>query len=768
MSIAELGVNDIPIAGGKAANLGELTSAGFKVPGGFVLTTVAYDYFLEKNDLVRQISSVLAKVDVTSEASLQEVSAKIRKAFDAAEVPEDLRFEVLKEFHSLFEGKKKLGLVAVRSSATAEDLPTASFAGQQDTFLNVTDPDDLIDKVKKCWSSLFTPRAISYRTTKGFEHAKIKLAVVVQKMVNSDVAGIMFTVDPNSELPHIIVEAGYGLGEAIVGGKVTPDTYVVDKFHTKIINKRIAKQTWKLVRGKTGDTVKEDVAEKLREAQKLTDEQILEIADVGNQIELHYNKPMDIEWCLENGEFFVVQARPVTTLSSNGRNGKVNGVKGAETPQQKKQAGKVLLKGLAASPGVASGPVKLYREEESLDVVKKGDILVTVMTSPDMVPAMTRAAAIVTDEGGMTCHAAIVARELGTPCIVGSHDATSLLKDGMVITVDGARGIVTEGAEERKQEEQAPGMVAMSVPVTGTKIMANVGIPHKAEEYSKLPVSGVGLMRIEFLFTSFIGEHPQAMLEKGRKDELVDKLAEGIGIVGKAFFPRPVILRLSDFKTNEYRDMEGGEKFEPSEQNPMIGWRGCSRYVSPQYQEAFKCELLAVKKAREEMNLKNIWVMLPFVRTIAEVKEIDQMMRDVGLVRGNDFKLYLMAEVPVIIFMAEEFAEVCDGFSIGSNDLTQLIMGADRDSEILGKMGYFDERYDAIKRAIKMLIEAAHKKGVPVGICGQAPSVYPEFTEFLVRAGIDSISLNPDTVVKTISMIAATEQKIILESLRKL
>ena len=761
-------MNDIPIAGGKAANLGELTSAGFKVPGGFVLTTVAYDYFLEKNDLVRQISSVLAKVDVTSEASLQEVSVKIRKAFDAAEVPEDLRFEVLKEFHSLFEGKKKLGLVAVRSSATAEDLPTASFAGQQDTFLNVTDPDDLIDKVKKCWSSLFTPRAISYRTTKGFEHAKIKLAVVVQKMVNSDVAGIMFTVDPNSELPHIIVEAGYGLGEAIVGGKVTPDTYVVDKFHTKIINKRIAKQTWKLVRGKTGDTVKEDVAEKLREAQKLTDEQILEIADVGNQIELHYNKPMDIEWCLENGEFFVVQARPVTTLSSNGRNGKVNGVKGAETPQQKKQAGKVLLKGLAASPGVASGPVKLYREEESLDVVKKGDILVTVMTSPDMVPAMTRAAAIVTDEGGMTCHAAIVARELGTPCIVGSHDATSLLKDGMVITVDGARGIVTEGAEERKQEEQAPGMVAMSVPVTGTKIMANVGIPHKAEEYSKLPVSGVGLMRIEFLFTSFIGEHPQAMLEKGRKDELVDKLAEGIGIVGKAFFPRPVILRLSDFKTNEYRDMEGGEKFEPSEQNPMIGWRGCSRYVSPQYQEAFKCELLAVKKAREEMNLKNIWVMLPFVRTIAEVKEIDQMMRDVGLVRGNDFKLYLMAEVPVIIFMAEEFAEVCDGFSIGSNDLTQLIMGADRDSEILGKMGYFDERYDAIKRAIKMLIEAAHKKGVPVGICGQAPSVYPEFTEFLVRAGIDSISLNPDTVVKTISMIAATEQKIILESLRKL
>ena len=758
-----MGVNDIPIAGGKAANLGELTSAGFNVPAGFVLTTAAYDYYLEKNDLLKKVNELVGKVDVNSEASLQDTSSKIRKFYDDADVPEDLRFEILKEFHSLFEGKKKVGLVAVRSSATAEDLPTASFAGQQDTFLNVGEPDDLIEKVKKCWSSLFTPRAISYRTTKGFEHTKVKLAVVVQKMVNSDVAGIMFTVDPNSELPHIIVEAGYGLGEAIVGGKVTPDTYVVDKFHTKIINKRVAKQTWKLVRGKTGETVREEVGEKLADVQKLTDEQILEIADIGNQIELHYNKPMDIEWCLADGEFFVVQARPVTTLSTKNNKGKVGEMK---AQGEAKQAGKVLLKGLAASPGVASGPVRIYREEESLDIIKKGDILVTVMTSPDMVPAMTRAAAIVTDEGGMTCHAAIVARELGTPCIVGGREATKVLKDGMIITVDGTRGMVMEGAEEKKEEEKAA-PVSMGVPVTGTKIMINVGIPHKADEYSKLPVSGVGLMRIEFLFTSFIGEHPQAMMEKGRSQELVNKLAEGIGIVGKAFFPRPVILRLSDFKTNEYRDMEGGEKFEPGEQNPMIGWRGCSRYVSPQYKEAFKLELLAVKKAREEMNLKNIWVMLPFVRTIEEVKEINQMMDDVGLRRGKDFKLYLMAEVPVIIFMAEEFSEVCDGFSIGSNDLTQLIMGADRDSEILGKMGYFDERYDAIKRAIKMLIDSAHKKGVPVGICGQAPSVYPEFTEFLVRAGIDSISLNPDTVVKTIGMVAATEQKIILESLRK-
>ncbi len=764
VSIAELGSGDIPIAGGKAANLGELTSAGFNVPGGFVLTTAAYDYFLEENGLVPKIEATMKKVDVTSETSLQEASVGVRKAFEEGKVPDDLRLEVLKEFHHLFEGKRKAGLVAVRSSATAEDLPTASFAGQQDTFLNIGDPDDLIDKVRKCWSSLFTPRAIAYRANKGFEHSKVKLAVVVQKMVNSEVAGIMFTVDPNSELPHIIVEAGYGLGESIVGGKVTPDTYVVDKFHTKILNKIISKQTWKLVRGKTGETVKADVEPALASEQKLTDDQILEIADVGNQIELHYNKPMDIEWCLEGGDFYVVQARPVTTLGGNGKGARMSEGK-CEVGEQKKQ--NVIVKGLGASPGVSSGPVRVLKEEDSLDVVRQGDILVTVMTSPDMVPAMTRAAGIVTDEGGMTCHAAIVARELGIPCIVGAREATKKLSDGMVITVDGTRGMVMEGAEEKKAAEAPTAVASFGVPVTGTKIMANVGIPHKAEEYSKLPVSGVGLMRIEFLFTSFIQEHPQAMIEQGRSQELVDKLADGIGMVGKAFFPRPIILRLSDFKTNEYRDMPGGEKFEPQEQNPMIGWRGCSRYVSPGYRDSFKLELRAVKKAREEMNLKNVWVMLPFVRTVGEVKEITAMMEEIGLKRGPDFKLYLMAEVPVIIFMAEEFSEVCDGFSIGSNDLTQLIMGADRDSDILGKMGYFDERQEAIKRAIRMLIEAAHKHGRSVGICGQAPSVYPEFTEFLVRAGIDSISLNPDTVLKTIPMVAATEQKIILESLRK-
>ncbi len=766
-SIADLGVDDIPIAGGKAANLGELTAAGFNVPPGFVLTTAAYDYFLEKNNLDNTINELAGKIDLTSDASLQESSQAIRKAFEEAQIPEDLKDEVRREYQAMTKHGQH-ALVAVRSSATAEDLPDASFAGQQETYLNVSNPDDLLEKVKKCWSSLFTPRAIAYRSSKGFEHEKVKLAVVVQKMINSEIAGIMFTIDPNSELPHIIIEAGYGLGEAMVGGNVTPDTYVVDKFHKKIINKRISNQTWKLVRGRSGETKKVDVPPDKSGLQKLTDEEILELAEVGNRIEMHYDKPMDIEWCLEDGVMYIVQARPVTTLKGSKGAAGATREKAMTEEAKPKGLGEIIIRGLAASPGVACGTVRIYHEDLSLDVVKKGDVLVTKMTTPDMVPAMARAIAIVTDEGGMTCHAAIVARELGIPCIVGASKATTTLKEGQVITVHGQMGVVYEGAEEKKEEAQPATMVmAQSVPVIGTKVMVNIGVPQKAEEYSKLPVQGVGLMRIEFLFTSYVQEHPMALIEEGRSNELIDKLAQGIAIVAKAFYPRPIVLRTSDFKTNEYKDMKGGEKFEPVESNPMIGWRGCSRYVSHGYREGFMCELRAIKKVREDMGLKNVHVMLPFVRSVEEVKEITGMMESVGLSRGKDFKLYLMAEVPVIIFMADEFSKHCDAFSIGSNDLTQLIMGADRDSDILGKMGYFDERSEAIKRAISHLIREAHKQGVTVGICGQAPSVYPEFTEFLVREGIDSISLNPDTVIGTINMVASLEKRMILENIRK-
>jgi pyruvate,water dikinase len=760
MSIKNLGVNDIPIAGGKAANLGELTSAGFEVPPGFVLTTESFDYYLKYNKLKDFIADALSGLDVSSDAALQDASGKIRKAFEEGEMPKDLESSVIEEYKKL--GKGKFPLVAVRSSATAEDLPTASFAGQQDTYLNVSGPESLLKSVKRCWASLFTPRALAYRVSKNFEHDKVKLAVVVQRMVNSDISGIMFTIDPNSELPHIIIEAGYGLGEALVGGKVTPDTYVVDKFHRKILNRRISNQTWKLVRGESGECMKEDIPADLASKQKMTDEQILDLAEIGNQIEMHYDRPMDIEWAMEGGNVYIVQARPVTTLSKDKND------KAGKAEEKIESSRTILVKGLGASPGKASGPVRIYQEDMSLDVVKKGDIMVTQMTTPDMVPAMTRTSAIITDEGGMTCHAAIVARELGIPCIVGANNATEVLKNGMEVTVHGQTGVVYEGLDKEDRPASTPvAAMAPSAPVTGTKIMVNVGVPQKAEEYAQLPVQGVGLMRIEFLFTSYIQEHPCALIEQGRERELVEKLSQGIATVAKAFYPRPIILRTSDFKTNEYRDMKGGAKYEPKEQNPMIGWRGCSRYVSESYRDAFLAELKAIKRARDEMGLTNVWMMLPFVRTVEEVVKIERLMNDVGLFRGNDFKLYLMAEVPVIVFMAEEFAEHCDGFSIGSNDLTQLTMGADRDSDILGRMGYFDERNVAIKRAIAHLIKHAHNKGVPVGICGQAPSVYPEFCEFLVRAGIDSISLNADTVLKTISYVAAAEQRMVLESIRK-
>ncbi|MDD2410674.1 MAG: phosphoenolpyruvate synthase [Candidatus Methanomethylophilaceae archaeon] len=763
VDVNELRVEDIPLVGGKGANLGELTFAGFPVPGAFVLTTKAYDYFFEKNNLTKAVEKELTTINENSDQSLAEASDRIRKMIEGGEVPEDLRSEVLSKYNVLFPKGKK-GFVAVRSSATAEDLPDASFAGQQETYLNVTGEEDLMDKVKKCWSSLFTARAISYRQKRGYASEEIKLAVVVQKMVNSEISGIMFTVDPNSGANNIIIEAGYGLGEAIVGGEVTPDTYVVDKNEMKINKEKTRKSTqkWKYVRGKTGGAVKKDVPPELESAQKIPDDRILEIAEIGRQIEIHYEKPMDMEWCIEDGRVFIVQARPITAVGDS----KTNESAGSDASQEN-----VITAGMGASPGLSTGRVVVYDISMSLDVIRDGDVLVTTMTMPDMVPAMSRAVAIVTDEGGMTCHAAIISRELGTPCVVGTGNATSVLKDGMVVTVDGTTGTVYKGEIRKKaavQHADTQSVAAEYVPVTGTKIMVNMSMPTKADEVAALPCDGVGLMRSEFLFTNYIGEHPMYVIADGRSDELIEKLAEGIAKVARAFYPRPVVLRTSDFKTNEYRDMRGGADYEPNEDNPMIGWRGCSRYVSPDYRDAFICELKAIKKVRDEMGLKNLNIMLPFVRTIEEVQDITEMMGEIGLKRGTTLKLYLMAEVPVNIFMAEEFCQYCDSFSIGSNDLTQLVLGVDRDSDVLGRMGYFDERNEGVKRAIRQLIEVAHRNGKTVGICGQGPSVYPEFAEFLVECGIDSISLNPDTVVKTKKSIASVEQKLILRQLRGL
>ncbi len=582
-------------------------------------------------------------------------------------------------------------------------------------------------------------------------------------MVNSEFSGIMFTVDPNSGAKQIVIEGGYGLGEAMVGGEVTPDTYIVDKQKMEVIKKRISKQTWKYIRGPEGGVVKQDMPADMVKVQKIPDTRVQEIAEIGRQIEIHYEKPMDMEWCIENDKVYIVQARPITATGNSATNESAGDAASSED---------IIASGLGASPGLATGRVVIYDVSMSLDVVQEGDVLVTEMTMPDMVPAMSRAAAIVTDEGGMTCHAAIISRELGTPCVVGTGNATEILKDGMVVTVDGTTGTVYKGELKKsgaaESSAQAATVAAEYVPITGTKVMVNMSMPLKAEEVAQLQCDGVGLMRSEFLFTNYIGEHPCAVIEDGRSEELIDKLAEGIAKVCRAFYPRPVTLRTSDFKTNEYRDMKGGADYEPNEDNPMIGWRGCSRYVSDSYREAFMCELRAIKKVRDEMGFKNLNMMLPFVRTVEEVQDITEMMRSVGLRRGRDFKLYFMAEVPVNIFMADEFCKYCDWFSIGSNDLTQLTMGCDRDSDILGHMGYFDERQEGVKRAIAQLIKVAHENGKHVSICGQAPSVYPEFTEFLVEQGIDCISLNPDTFNKTKRIIASAEQRVILKDLREL
>ncbi len=762
VDVNELHVEDIPIVGGKGANLGELTNAGFPVPEAFVLTTESYDYFVSSGDLMPRVEKELEGIDRSSDDSLAAASAAIRRIFETCEIPGDLKKEIVSKYR-LMVPKGEVGFVAVRSSATAEDLPDASFAGQQETYLNVKDEADLFDKIRKCWSSLFTARAIAYREKQGYSHSEVKLAVVVQRMVNSEFSGIMFTVDPNSGAKRIVIEGGYGLGEAMVGGEVTPDTYTVDKQSMQLLKKRISTQTWKYVRGDDGGVKKVDMPADMVKCQKIPDARVQEIAEIGRQIEIHYDKPMDMEWCIENDKVYIVQARPITATGNSATN---------ETAVDASSED-IVASGLGASPGLATGRVVIYDESMSLDVVKEGDVLVTKMTMPDMVPAMSRAAGIVTDEGGMTCHAAIISRELGTPCVVGTGNATEVLSDGMEVTVDGTTGTVYKGAikkaaEKEGSQESAGTVCAEYIPVTGTKVMVNMSMPLKAEETAKLLCDGVGLMRSEFLFTNYVGEHPCYVIEDGRADELVDKLAEGIGKVCRAFYPRPVVLRTSDFKTNEYRDMKGGADYEPNEDNPMIGWRGCSRYVSDSYREAFMCELKAIRKVREDMGFKNLYMMLPFVRTIEEVQEITAMMASVGLRRGRDFKLYFMAEVPVNIFMADEFCKYCDWFSIGSNDLTQLTMGCDRDSDILGRMGYFDERQEGVKRAIAQLIKVAHANGKGVSICGQAPSVYPDFTEFLVEQGIDCISLNPDTFNKTKRIIAAAEQKVILKGLREL
>lgn len=762
----ELDKNALNEAGGKGANLGEMIKAGFPVPPGFVVLSSAYFKHLEDNAIVEDIKDILSDLDVNDSEKLNDASENIKSLILGGEIPKEIKDEIIEAYRILNERVGKETYVAVRSSATAEDLPSASFAGQQSTFLNVKGEMGVVEAVKACWASLFEPRAIFYRTHHGFNHMKVGLAAVVQMMVQSERSGVMFTVDPMTQDKNILlIEAAYGLGEPVVSGQITPDTYKVEKREFNIIEKNVAKQTWMLV--KIGEkNQKVEIKEEKQSLQKLTDQQIKDLAKIGKKIEEHYNFPQDIEWAIQNNNIYIVQSRPITTLNDT-QTLKTDIVSTVESRKQTITTAKVILKGLGASPGIASGKVKICKSAKEIDKVKEGDILVTSMTTPDYVPAMKRAAAIVTDQGGMTSHAAIVSRELGIPCVVGTSNASTILKDEMIITVDGDKGLVYEGnetakiitsrsKEEIKREE--------SYIITGTKIYVNLAEVELAEKVSKLPVDGVGLLRAEFMIAN-IGEHPRKMYEEGRENEFVNKLAEDLRVFAAAFYPRPVVYRATDFKTNEYRNLKGGEKYEFQEENPMMGYRGASRYIKEP--EIFKMELKAIKKVREEYGLKNLWLMIPFIRRIGELRAIKEIMHEVQLYRTRDFKLWIMVEVPSTVFLIDQFCkEGIDGISIGSNDLTQLILGIDRDNTVLARD--FDERNEAVYRAIKHVIKTANKYGVTTSLCGQAPSVYPEFAEKLVEYGITSISVNPDAVERTRKIVASAEQKIILKRLAKL
>jgi pyruvate,water dikinase len=786
----ELSRKSLAEAGGKGANLGEMTSAGFPIPPGFVITSGSYSKHLEANNLREPIEAILSALNVDDSDALDIASAKVKKLVMDAKMPEDVRLEIISSYKKLCDRATREVFVAVRSSATAEDLPTASFAGQQSTYLNVKGPENVVQKTKECWASLFEPRAIFYRVQNNFEHMKVGLAAVVQQMVQSEKSGVMFTVDPLYQDPNLLaIEAGYGLGETVVSGQITPDTYRIDKNIVKIVDKSISKQTWMLMRGKEGN-VQAEIKDEMQAVQKLSDTDILDLAKVGMKIEEHYQFPQDIEWAFERGNLYIVQSRPITTLKDASTGVKKQagameeGIKQAnevksepkseqpkgENMKEEKKIGdaKILLKGLGSSPGIGSGAVRYIATPKDIHKMQKGEILVTDMTTPDFVPAMKKSAAIVTNTGGMTSHAAIVSRELGIPCIVGTGNATQILKDGMEVTVDGMHGIVYEGfvakAKEEAENGKGPAYSTAEAPITGTKIYVNLAEVELSEKVSKLPVDGVGLLRAEFMMAD-IGHHPKWLMENGRKQEFVDKLAEGMRRFAAAFYPRPVVYRASDFKTNEYRNLEGGEKYEPVEANPMMGYRGASRYIMEP--EVFKMELEAIKKVRETFGLRNLWLMIPFVRRVGEMREIKDIMKDMDLHRTRDFKLWIMVEVPSTVFLIDYFCkEGIDGISVGTNDLTQLILGIDRDNATLAKG--FDERNEAVLRALKHVIETCNKYGVTSSLCGQAPSVYPEFAEKLVEFGITSMSVNPDAVERTKRIVASAEQRIMLKRLARL
>ncbi len=788
---ADTGIEDVPLVGGKNASLGEmyraLAAQGVKVPNGFSVTAEAYRYFLREAGVDRQMKDILAGLDTRDLENLRSRALQVRQAILGARLPEDLEAQIIDAYEQLRGTDVHPPDVAVRSSATAEDLPDASFAGQQESYLNVQGPAALLETCRRCFASLFTDRAISYRADKGFDHEKIALSVGVQRMVRSDLAasGVMFTLDTESGFRDaVLMNAAYGLGENVVQGSVNPDEYYVFKPTLKqgfapILQKVCGNKEFKLIYDIGGGKMVKNVPVPPDERAKfaISDEEILTLARWACIIEDHYSAkrghpmPMDIEWAKDGntGELFIVQARPETVQSR----------KQSDTYETYRLAerGRVLVTGRSVGAKIATGPVRVIKSVQHLDQFQAGEILVTDKTDPDWEPIMKKAAAIVTNRGGRTCHAAIVSRELGVPAIVGTERGAELLKDGQRVTVscaEGDTGFIYEG--ELPFEVQRVNLKELGHP--RTKVMMNVGNPEEAFSLSFIPNDGVGLAREEFIITSYIKVHPLALigydtLEPAVKAEIdkltsgytdkpqffVDKLAQGVAMIAAAFYPKDVILRLSDFKTNEYANLIGGRAFEPTEENPMIGFRGASRYYHPRYQAAFALECRAMKKVRDEMGLKNLKLMIPFCRTVEEGRRVQAEMEKHGLRRGEDgLEIYVMCEIPSNVILAEQFAEIFDGFSIGSNDLTQLILGVDRDSEIVAPI--FDERNDAVKMMIAQVIATCRAKGRKIGICGQAPSDYPDFAQFLVEQGIDSISLTPDTVLKTTLAIAEKEKQL--------
>ncbi|MBI2657278.1 phosphoenolpyruvate synthase [Candidatus Woesearchaeota archaeon] len=787
----ELSIEDVPIVGGKNASLGEmyrnLTNKGVKIPNGFAVTAYAYNYFVEKAGIKAKLKSILKRLD-KSKRNLAEIGKNAREEILRAELPTDLKNEIANSYKKLSREYGANTDVAVRSSATAEDLPDASFAGQQETYLNIKGEKALTEACKKCFASLFTNRAISYRVDKCFDHFKVALSIGVQKMVRSDksCSGVMFSIDTETGFKNaVLINGAYGLGENVVQGSVNPDQFYVfkpmlKKGHEPIISKKLGSKKIKMVYSNNPKSPTVNVQAAYSEKMKfvLSDDEIIRLAKWACIIEDYYSqkagkfKPMDMEWAKDGitNELFIVQARPETVQSQKNMNILEEFVL--------KEKGQVILKGLSVGTKIGRGKAHVIKDARDIKGFKHGEVLITEKTDPDWEPIMKIASAIVTNKGGRTAHAAIVARELGIPAIVGTENGTEIVKTGTDVTVSCAEGEVGKIYKGKlKFEIRRLDLKKLKRPKT--KIMMNVGNPDQAFEFSFIPNDGVGLAREEFIISSYIKVHPLALLHydrlkdkkakaiigelthsyKNKVDFFVDKLAQGVAMIGAAFYPKDVIVRMSDFKTNEYANLIGGAEFEPKEENPMLGWRGASRYYAGSYREAFGLECRAMKKARDEMGLSNIKLMVPFCRTIEEGKLVIEEMKKHGLAQGkNGLEIYVMCEIPSNVILADDFAKIFDGFSIGSNDLTQLTLGLDRDSELVSRL--YDERNPAVKKLIEDVIKKCRKNKIKIGICGQASSDYLEFAEFLVRCGIDSISLNPDTVIKTTIAIAKLEQRL--------